>query len=830
MDDPHAHMLVVGRVRPLLAPGDDAAGASVQGATLRITSASRRAAPRAALSPAPASPPPPPPPPLPAVHTEYSFSAALGPEAGQEDVFAAVRGTLGAALAAGQNCVIFAYGQTGSGKTYTMLGGGSFRTRGLMQRVLGLVFAHADAAAAAAAAAAPGAPPPLAVALSFAEVYGEGAYDLLGHLPGAAAEVAAGPPAAGVGARLAALASGAARAAAPLEQWPRVELLEGEGGTLTCRGLRTWAVGSEAAALGLLLAGHLARATSATPLNQASSRSHALLTITLAPAAPGAGGAASRIYLVDLAGSERVFKGGSGSGSGSGSGGAAAAAAAAAVAMAGGSGEGGGGGAGAWQRESTQINLSLHCLELVMLALAERQAAERAGAGAAAGAAAASAAFLAATAAASGSSSSSESAAGGLASPHSLASLRSSSRAVGAGAGAARQARSHSVPSAARRPSLSGGSVASASGSFTGSGALASLYAGESTVSAGSRGRSRASGEGGGGGGGARARLGGSGSAFGSSARSRSALRRPGSAAAAAAPAPAAHVHIPYRNSVLTSLLRDALSSACRPVLIACVAPELAHGEESNSTCRFAARCGLMEAFTSAAAPLSGGGGRGSGRGGGSSGSGSSGSGSARVEELQALLRAQAARERALERRVAELEAAAAGAGAGGAAGAADAGSLPPAAASAAGGGSGGQGASEPLAPAAQLGAVEAAVFAFLERPAAAAAAAGGGAGGGAARGAARRVALELALPDTPVTAAAATAAAAATLPLETWSRQQCLYGFLLLREAVAAAVAVAGGSAGELEALRARAEGAEQALLAQRAAAAAGQGSSGGT
>lgn len=49
-----------------------------------------------------------------------------------------------------------------------------------------------------------------------------------------------------------------------------------------------------------LAQGSAARATGATAMNAASSRSHALLAVRLAPAQPG--GAPTTLHLVDLAG------------------------------------------------------------------------------------------------------------------------------------------------------------------------------------------------------------------------------------------------------------------------------------------------------------------------------------------------------------------------------------------------------------------------------------------------------------------------------------------------------------------------------------------------
>ncbi len=40
----------------------------------------------------------------------------------------------------GYNGTIFAYGQTGSGKTYTMNGGESWKTRGIIPRVLSMLY------------------------------------------------------------------------------------------------------------------------------------------------------------------------------------------------------------------------------------------------------------------------------------------------------------------------------------------------------------------------------------------------------------------------------------------------------------------------------------------------------------------------------------------------------------------------------------------------------------------------------------------------------------------------------------------------------------------
>lgn len=53
--------------------------------------------------------------------------------------------------------------------------------------------------------------------------------------------------------------------------------------------------------------------------------------------------------------------------------------------------------------------------------------------------------------------------------------------------------------------------------------------------------------------------------------------------------------HIPYRNSMMTSVLRDSLGGNCKTIMIATMNPEAAHTEESLSTCKFAQRVSLIK-------------------------------------------------------------------------------------------------------------------------------------------------------------------------------------------------------------------------------------------
>ena len=52
---------------------------------------------------------------------------------------------------------------------------------------------------------------------------------------------------------------------------------------------------------------------------------------------------------------------------------------------------------------------------------------------------------------------------------------------------------------------------------------------------------------------------------------------------------------IPYRNSVLTNMLRDSLGGNCRSCFVMAISPEMQHFEESVATCRFGQRCGEVK-------------------------------------------------------------------------------------------------------------------------------------------------------------------------------------------------------------------------------------------
>jgi len=53
--------------------------------------------------------------------------------------------------------------------------------------------------------------------------------------------------------------------------------------------------------------------------------------------------------------------------------------------------------------------------------------------------------------------------------------------------------------------------------------------------------------------------------------------------------------HIPYRNSLMTTILKDSLGGNCKTVMVATVSPDYENIEETISTCRFAQRVGQLE-------------------------------------------------------------------------------------------------------------------------------------------------------------------------------------------------------------------------------------------
>ncbi|KAL1525694.1 hypothetical protein AB1Y20_020543 [Prymnesium parvum] len=125
-----------------------------------------------------------------------------------------------------------------------------------------------------------------------------------------------------------------------LEDLPKVSLQEDDDGKIHLKNLSSQLARTEEEALNQLFVGDTNRMISETPMNMASSRSHCIFTISVDARKPDSDVVRrSKLHLVDLAGSERVKKTGI---------------------------------EGTILREAKYINLSLHFLEQVIIALQER--------------------------------------------------------------------------------------------------------------------------------------------------------------------------------------------------------------------------------------------------------------------------------------------------------------------------------------------------------------------------------------------------------------------------------------------------------------------------
>uniref|UniRef100_A0A8B9FYY4 Kinesin-like protein n=1 Tax=Amazona collaria TaxID=241587 RepID=A0A8B9FYY4_9PSIT len=128
--------------------------------------------------------------------------------------------------------------------------------------------------------------------------------------------------------------------ASRLEDLPKVTVMEDPDQNIHLKNLSLQQATNEEEALNLLFLGDTNRMIAETPMNQASSRSHCIFTIHISSKEPGSTTIRrSKLHLVDLAGSERVAKTGVG---------------------------------GQLLTEAKYINLSLHYLEQVIIALAEK--------------------------------------------------------------------------------------------------------------------------------------------------------------------------------------------------------------------------------------------------------------------------------------------------------------------------------------------------------------------------------------------------------------------------------------------------------------------------
>ncbi|XP_063336782.1 kinesin-like protein KIFC3 isoform X5 [Pelmatolapia mariae] len=196
----------------------------------------------------------------------FELDKVFPPHATQEEVFQEVQALITSCID-GYNVCIFAYGQTGSGKTYTMEGVAD--NPGINQRALRLLFSEVSEKA-----------PDwdYKITVSMVEIYNETLRDLLGENPSDKLDIKMNP--------------------------------DGSG-QLYVPGLTEITVQSPEDINKVFELGHVNRATACTNLNEHSSRSHALLIITVSGFNTATGNRTlGKLNLVDLAGSERIGKSG----------------------------------------------------------------------------------------------------------------------------------------------------------------------------------------------------------------------------------------------------------------------------------------------------------------------------------------------------------------------------------------------------------------------------------------------------------------------------------------------------------------------------------------
>jgi hypothetical protein len=209
----------------------------------------------------------------------FTFDAAYDDASAQEGIFEHMIVPLVDSMLEGYNATLFAYGQTGSGKTYTMGSANNSNLLddeiGMIPRVVRMIFDRIEARKPGGAATVSAAPDNL-LRVSFLEIYNEELKDLL-H-PGANSK--------------------------------KVAVRENSEGGIVLVGIKEEVVASAEETFRCLENGCLARTTGSTRMNQESSRSHAIFTLTFEQRRDAAEGSipeyiTSKFHLVDLAGSER---------------------------------------------------------------------------------------------------------------------------------------------------------------------------------------------------------------------------------------------------------------------------------------------------------------------------------------------------------------------------------------------------------------------------------------------------------------------------------------------------------------------------------------------
>ncbi|XP_075888977.1 kinesin-like protein KIF3A isoform X1 [Nelusetta ayraudi] len=199
----------------------------------------------------------------------FTFDTVFGPDSKQLDVYNLTARPIIDSVLEGYNGTIFAYGQTGTGKTYTMEGVRAVpELRGIIPNSFAHIFGHIAKAEDDTR---------FLVRVSYLEIYNEEVRDLLGK-----------------------------------DQTQRLEVKERPDVGVYIKDLIGYVVNNADDMDKIMMVGHKNRSVGATNMNEHSSRSHAIFTITIERSEKGLDGnqhvCMGKLHLVDLAGSERQGK------------------------------------------------------------------------------------------------------------------------------------------------------------------------------------------------------------------------------------------------------------------------------------------------------------------------------------------------------------------------------------------------------------------------------------------------------------------------------------------------------------------------------------------
>ncbi|GCB69961.1 hypothetical protein scyTo_0010674 [Scyliorhinus torazame] len=199
----------------------------------------------------------------------FTFDTVFSPESKQVDVYNLTARPIVDSVLEGYNGTVFAYGQTGTGKTFTMEGVRAVpELRGIIPNSFAHIFGHIAKSEGDTR---------FLVRVSYLEIYNEEVRDLLGK-----------------------------------DQSQRLEVKERPDVGVYIKDLSGYVVNNADDMDRIMTLGNKNRSVGATNMNEHSSRSHAIFTITIECSEKGIDGnihvRMGKLHLVDLAGSERQGK------------------------------------------------------------------------------------------------------------------------------------------------------------------------------------------------------------------------------------------------------------------------------------------------------------------------------------------------------------------------------------------------------------------------------------------------------------------------------------------------------------------------------------------